>query len=63
MSPLLASSDDLSLLTPIPLVLHPAAVYLDSLSESSQSTMLVSLNAIARLVTNGQCDAMTLDWA
>ena len=29
MSPLLASSDDLSLLTPIPLVLHPAAVYLD----------------------------------
>ena len=44
MSPLLASSDDLSLLTPIPLVLHPAAVYLDSLSESSQATIAIGFD-------------------
>jgi integrase len=63
MSPQLATAHDLKLLTPVPLVLHPAAVYLDSLCESSEATMLVSLNAIARLLTNGECDAMTLDWA
>ncbi|MGK7884546.1 MAG: hypothetical protein AB4057_07960, partial [Crocosphaera sp.] len=58
---------------------HPAAVYLrtakripaGSLSPRSRLTMQGSLNAhreadpfgIASLLTNGECDAMTLDWA
>lgn len=59
----LATGIDLKLKTPVPLALHPATVYLDSLSDTSAATMLVSLNAIARLLTDGECDAMTLDWA
>lgn len=53
----------LALSTPLPLTLHPAAVYLGSLGIGSYSTMESALNAIARLLTNGECDAMTLDWA
>ena len=48
---------------PLPLTLHPAAVYLDSLALGSRPTMEQALNAIAYLLTNGACDAMTLDWA
>jgi site-specific recombinase XerD len=48
---------------PLPLTLHPAAVYLDSLALGSRPTMEQALNAIASLLTNGACDAMTLDWA
>ncbi|MBD2603855.1 site-specific integrase [Scytonema hofmannii FACHB-248] len=48
---------------PLPLTLHPAAVYLDSLAPGSRPTMEQALNAIAYLLTNGACDAMTLDWA
>lgn len=48
---------------PLPLTLHPAAVYLDSLAPGSRPTMEQALNAIASLLTNGACDAMTLDWA
>ncbi len=53
----------LALTKPLPLTIHPAAVYLRSLSSGSRVTMKQSLNAIALLLTNGQCDADTLDWA
>ncbi len=54
---------DLKLASPLPLTAHPAAVYLRSLAPRSRLTMQGSLNAIASLLTNGECDAMTLDWA
>lgn len=54
---------ELSLRAPVPLTQHPAAVYLDSLSPGSVSTMKQSLDAIASMLTNGECDAMTLDWS
>lgn len=54
---------ELKLLTPVPLTQHPAAVYLASLSEGSVPTMQGSLDAIASILTNGECDAMTLDWS
>jgi integrase len=53
----------LALASPIPLVEHPAAVYLATLSPGSRPTMRQALNAVARLLTNSSCDAMTLDWA
>jgi integrase/recombinase XerD len=53
----------LKLTAPVPLTNHPAAVYLGSLSSGSQRTMRSSLNAIALLLTDGECDAMTLDWS
>ena len=52
----------LVLTEPLPLTLHPAAVYLDSLAPGSRPTMEQALNAIASLLTNGECDAMTLNW-
>lgn len=55
--------DYLRLHTPVPLTEHPAAVYLEGLSEGSMTTMRGTLNKIASLLTNGQCDAMTLDWS
>ena len=54
---------DLKLTIPIPANRHPATVYLSGLSAGSRPTMLHSLNAIASLLTNGECDALTLDWA
>ncbi len=39
-----------------------AAVYLDGLSEGSVPIMKGVLNAIASLLTNGECDAIALDW-
>ena len=53
----------LSLSAPVPLTLHPAAVYLSSLAPGSRRTMRGSLNAIASLLTGDRCDAMTLDWS
>ena len=53
----------LDLREPLPLTLHPAAVYLDSLAPGSRPTMEQALNSIAASLTNGDCDAMTLDWA
>ncbi|WP_186709131.1 hypothetical protein [Euhalothece natronophila] len=47
---------ELKLQQPLPLTLHPAAVYLSSLGEGSLRTMRESLNAIAALLTNGDCD-------
>lgn len=61
MRPTLTSS--LKLSTPMPLTLHPAQVYLRSLSAGSRSTMRQSLDAIASLLTDGSCDADTLNWA
>lgn len=48
---------------PLPLTIHPAAVYLRGLSPGSRPTMTTSLNAIASLLSDGQCDIYTLDWA
>lgn len=42
---------------------HPVATYLASLtSPGSRRTMKQSLNLIAGLVSNGECDAMTFTW-
>ncbi len=43
--------------------MHPAQVYLASLGAGSKRTMRQALNAIASMLTNGHCDALTLDWA
>jgi len=48
---------------PIPLTLHPAEVYLASLGTGSRRTMRSALNAISSILTNGQADALTLNWA
>lgn len=53
----------LKLEEPLPLTGHPAAVYLGSLSFESERTMRSSLNAIAGLLTDGECDCFTLDWS
>ncbi len=54
----------LKLHAPVPLALHPAAVYLDSLgSDRSKATMMAGLDIMAKLLTNGECGAMTLNWA
>ncbi|MBD2130101.1 site-specific integrase [Microcoleus sp. ZQ-A2] len=55
--------ENLRLTAPVPLTEHPAGVYLGGLSEGSIATMRGSLDAIASLLTNGECDAMTLDWS
>ncbi|MBD2580116.1 site-specific integrase [Oscillatoria sp. FACHB-1406] len=54
--------ESLKLTSPVPLTRHPAAVYLAGLSEGSQRTIRSTLNAIASLLTAGECDALTLDW-
>jgi integrase len=53
----------LALLEPLPLTRHPAAVYLSQLAESSRRTMGHNLNWCAKVLTSGQCDSLTLDWA
>lgn len=58
-----ADAARLKLLAPVPATLHPAAVYLASLSEGSRATMRHALDAIASLLTGGECDALTLDWS
>jgi site-specific recombinase XerD len=56
--------ETLKLHAPVPLAKHPAAVYLDSLgSVSSKATMAAGLDIMAKLLTNGDCGAMTLNWA
>ncbi|MBD2537014.1 tyrosine-type recombinase/integrase [Nostoc flagelliforme FACHB-838] len=57
------SVKSLILSKPLPLTIHPAAVYLSALSLGSQRTMEGALNTIATLITNGECDAYTLDWS
>ncbi len=58
-----SESESLKLTSPLPLTLHPAAVYLDSLGKGSKLTMTNSLNTIASILTEGKCDALTLDWS
>lgn len=53
----------LALTEPLPLTLHPTAVYLSLLAPGSRRTIKQSLNAIASLLSDGQCDAMTINWA
>ena len=53
----------LVLTEPLPLTLHPAAVYLDSLAPGSRPTMEQALSPIARLLSDEKCDYMTLDWS
>ena len=60
MPPLLAT---LVLVTPQPLTFHPAAVYLSQLATRSQRVMRQSLDTMAGILTQGQCDALTLDWS
>jgi integrase/recombinase XerD len=60
---LYSQAEQLKLPQPVPVTLHPAAVYLSSLSEGSRRSMLSSLNAIARLLTEEECDAFSLDWS
>lgn len=55
--------ENLQLTEPIPLTLHPAAVYMSGLGEGSRRTIRYSLNTMAELLTNGDCDAYTLDWS
>ncbi|WP_392475920.1 tyrosine-type recombinase/integrase [Nostoc sp. C110] len=55
---------NLVLATPPPLTLHPAAVYLSSLTSSSRRTMEKALNVIARMLTTSvESDALSLDWS
>jgi integrase/recombinase XerD len=58
-----SSPENLKLTEPIPLTLHPAGVYLSLLSEGSRRTIRYSLGVIASRLTNGECDALTLDWS
>ncbi|AUB42367.1 Site-specific recombinase XerD [Nostoc flagelliforme CCNUN1] len=58
-----STSSSLALASPVPLIEHPAQVYLATLSPGSRPAMRQALNVIARLLTNSSCDAMTLNWA
>lgn len=53
----------LALTAPLPLTEHPAAVYLSGLAPGSRPAMRQALDALARLLSDGSCDALTLDWA
>lgn len=59
----ISSVSSLALTAPIPITEHPASVYLSSLSPGSRPAMRQALDAIARILTSNQCDALTLDWA
>ncbi|MEM7581708.1 MAG: site-specific integrase, partial [Cyanobacteria bacterium P01_A01_bin.80] len=58
-----STSNSLVLTKPVALTLHPAEVYLRSLGSGSRRTMREALNAIARLLTDNNCDARTIDWS
>ena len=53
---------ELVLAEPLPRDLHPVLVYLASLSEGSRRTMRASLENIARFISGGEADALTLAW-
>ncbi len=42
---------------------HPALVYLARLAKGSRPTMAGALDTVAKLLTDGRCDARALDWA
>ncbi|MBE9038820.1 tyrosine-type recombinase/integrase [aff. Roholtiella sp. LEGE 12411] len=58
-----SSLNPLALTAPTSLIEHPATVYLSQLAPGSRPAMKQALNAIARLLTDGICDALTLNWA
>ena len=47
----------------VPLAEHPASVYLSGLNETSRRGMRYALDTVAKLLTEGKCDSLTLDWA
>jgi site-specific recombinase XerD len=53
---------ELVLAEPLPRDLHPVLVYLASLSEGSRRTMRASLENIARFISSGEANALTLAW-
>ena len=53
----------LALSEPVPLTLHPAEVYINSLDSNSRRTMRHALDAIANILTDNLCDSTTLDWS
>jgi integrase/recombinase XerD len=53
----------LVLIAPPPADQHPVRVFLAHLGVGSRRTMRDALDGIARLLTNGRCDAETLDWS
>lgn len=57
------SPENLKLTSPLPLTRHPAAVYISGLGVGSQRTIRYSLSTIAALLTQGECDAYTIDWS
>ncbi|NMG21278.1 tyrosine-type recombinase/integrase [Brasilonema bromeliae] len=57
-----ALKNPLALNAPPPLTEHPTAVYLSGLAPGSRPAMRQALDTIAGVLTNGSCDAMTLDW-
>ncbi|NJL20264.1 MAG: tyrosine-type recombinase/integrase [Leptolyngbyaceae cyanobacterium SM1_3_5] len=59
----IAPPDALVLSSPPPLTQHPAAVYLTQVGLGSRRTMRQALDTIARLLTQNQADALTLDWS
>jgi len=58
-----SQSTSLALTHSQPLENNPAAVYLASLAPGSRRAMLGALNNIAELVSSGQADALSLNWA
>jgi integrase/recombinase XerD len=58
-----SATRSLVLSEPLPLTLHPVAVYLNGLAPGSRPTMRQALDAIASILTGGEADALTLDWA
>ena len=54
---------NLALSEPLPLTRHPVAVYLNGLATGSRPTMKQALDTIASILSSGECDALTLDWA
>jgi len=54
---------ELAVVERISLDRHPVAVYLARLAPSSRRTMRAALDAIAGLLTDNHCDALSLDWS
>lgn len=57
------SPESLQLSAPIPLTLHPASVYLSGLRNNSYRSIRYCLDTVARILSQNQCDCMTLDWS
>ncbi len=61
--PLDEPQHELAVVERVSLDKHPVAVYLARLAPSSRRTMHAALNAIARLLIDDRCDALSLDWS